>query len=58
MSTISFIPVPASSFSSVSSNSGYTTISTYNNEDCDYVVNQAVTHTPNIPNTGIPQHEQ
>lgn len=52
MSTTSFIPVPSTSFSSVSSNSSYNTISTYNNNpDYNYIVNQAVTDIPNMPNS-------
>lgn len=51
MSTTHFIPVPSSSFTSASSSSGYTTLSTYNNPDYNYIVSQAVTDIPNIPNT-------
>jgi len=50
MSTTSFIPVPMSSFSSTSSNGGYTTVSTYN-PDYSYIVTQAVTDIPNVTNT-------
>lgn len=53
------IPVPSSSFSSASSNSGYSTISTYNNPDYNYIVSQAVTDIPNVPttfNNDIPEH--
>jgi len=51
MSTTNFIPVPSCS--------GYTTLSAYNNPDYNYIVSQAVTDIPNIPNTfntDIPQH--
>lgn len=53
ISTTSFIPVHSASFSSsVSSNSGYNTMSTYNNNpDYDFIVNQAVSEIPNVPNT-------
>lgn len=51
MSTSRLIPVPTSSFSSTSSNSGYNTISAYNNSDYNYIVSQAVTDNSNVLNT-------
>lgn len=40
MSTSHFIPVPSFSFSSASTSIGYTTLSTYNNSDYNYIVSQ------------------
>jgi hypothetical protein len=52
MSTTSIIPVPSTSLSSVNSNSSYNTMSTYNNNpDYNFIVNQAVTDIPNMPNS-------
>lgn len=55
------IPVSSSSFSSPNSNSGYSTISTYNNPNYNYILSQSVTDIPNVPitfNNDIPEHRQ